>query len=197
MEALGPLSLEVLAEVLDMVNAWKAHKLARNLKYDSFPRTDAWEKARAHHAALEKLGCFDEQCAVLAKRVDFSASYIDNSIIFGTAHALLSTLLFVARSEAPDFCWHVAFPPLRWHIHGARATCNLWEWRRCHRLVEMSNGQVGAARTCWNTEGETEEGDRKSKNSDSNHTSSRENKAVDYCLPRARGLLGHGPRQLA
>ena len=68
------------------MNAWKAHMLARNLKYDSFPRTgetwyakyhfcfvkklheglfsnqDAWEKARAHHAALQKLGCFDELC---------------------------------------------------------------------------------------------------------------------------------------
>ena len=41
------------------------------------------------------------------------------------------------------------------------------------------------------------EGDRKSKNGDSNDTCSKENKAVDYCLPRAQGLLGHGPRQLA
>ena len=106
--------------------------LARNLKNDSFLRTgetcaksnfccvkklheglfsnqDAWEKARLHHAALQKQGCFDELCAVLAKRVDFSASYIDNSIIFGTAHAFLNTLLFCARSEAPDFLIKHAF----------------------------------------------------------------------------------------
>ena len=75
------------------MNAWKAHKLARNLKYDSFPRTgetcnaksffcfvkklhegsfsnqDACVTARAHHAAFQKLGCFDELCAVLAKGV--------------------------------------------------------------------------------------------------------------------------------
>ena len=35
----GTTLLEVLAEVLDILNAWKAHMLARNLKYDSFPRT--------------------------------------------------------------------------------------------------------------------------------------------------------------
>ena len=83
-EGTGTIFLEVLAEVPDIVNAWKAHMLARNLKYDSIPRTgetcyaksffrfvkklheglfsnqDAWEKARAHHAALQKPGCFDE-----------------------------------------------------------------------------------------------------------------------------------------
>ena len=66
-------------------------------------------------------------------------------------------------------CWHVSSPPLRWHCHGA-------PWRRCHRLIEMSNGQVGAVRgvqtPCWwNTEEATEESDRKSKHDDSSDTS--------------------------
>ena len=57
-------------------------------------------------------------------------------------------------------CWHVSSPPLRWHCHGA-------PWRRCHRLIEMSNGQVGAVRgvqtPCWwNTE-EATEGERPQK----------------------------------
>ena len=37
----------------------------------------------------------------------------------------------------------------------------------------------------------------KANNDDSSDTSRKENKAVAYCLPRARGLLGHGSRQLA
>ena len=74
-------------------------KSVKKLHEGLFSNQDAREKARAHHAALQKLGCFDELCAVLAKRVDFSASYVDNSIILGTAHALLNTLLFFAGAK--------------------------------------------------------------------------------------------------
>ena len=212
----GSTFLEVLAEVPDTVNAWKAHMLARNLKYDSFPRTretcyaesnffvkklheglfsnqDAWEKARAHHAALLKLGSFDELCAVLAKRVEFSASYIDNSIIFGTAHALLNMFLFFVRSEAPDFlikhafiagmlpfllCVGTSMEPAPPAIlgHGADVIC----WLKCPMGKSVLHAQAGTPRE------KTEEGDRKSKNDDSNDTSSKENKAVEYCLPSPR-----------
>ena len=114
--------------------------LARNLKYDSCPRTgetccawsywefvkglheglfsnqDAWEKAEAHHVAIQKLACFHELTTQEAW------------------HAFIAGTLPLA-------------PPWR-SRHRA--------WRRCHRLVDMSNGQVGAVRgvetTCWNTE---------------------------------------------
>ena len=112
---------------------------------------DAWEKARAHHVAIQKLACFDEPCAALAKRVDFSASYNHDSIIFGNAHALLNTLLFLARSTAPDFSINHTFIAGVLHFLPCVGTptepappCNLRAWRRCHELVEMSNGQVGA-----------------------------------------------------
>ena len=194
--------------------------LARNLKYDSFPRTgetcyakssfcfvrklhegfffnqDAREKATAHHAALQKLGCFDELCAVLVKRVDFSASYIDNSIIFGTAHALLNTL----RSEAPDFLVKHAFIAGMLHFfpcvgpappaifgHGADVIVSL----KCPMGKSVLYAHAGTPRE------KRKRATAKSKNGDSNDTSSKEYKAHDYCLPRARSLLGHGPRQLA
>ena len=37
---IGAAFFEALAEVLDIVNAWKAHVLARDVKYDSFPRSE-------------------------------------------------------------------------------------------------------------------------------------------------------------
>ena len=103
--------LDVFVEVSDIANAWKAHVLARNLKCDSFPRTGETWYARSHWEGVKKLhegvlsnqceahhchpeACFDELCAVLGKRVNFSASYNDNGIILENAHVLLTTLRF-------------------------------------------------------------------------------------------------------
>ena len=129
---------------------------------------------------------------MLAKRVDFSASYIDNSIIFGTAHALLSTLLFVARSEAPDFLIKHAFIAGMLHFLPCVGTsmepappaifgncADVIGWLKCPMGKSVLYAHAGTPRE------KKEEGDRKSKNVDSNDTSSKENKAVDYCLPRA------------
>ena len=62
------------------------------------------------------------------KRVDFSASYIDNNTMFGNAHALLNFLRSERsarlRLQARLNCWHVAVPPLL-HFRGPRTTCNL------------------------------------------------------------------------
>ena len=131
---------------------------------------------------------------------------------FKSADALLNTLLFLLRSErsarlphqARLHCWHVLLA-LPWSLDHLES-----QGMAQMSSVELSNGQVGAVRgvqpTCWNTEGETEEGDRKSKNDDSSDTSgssdtcepeSKDNKAIAYCLPRARSPLGHGSRQPA
>ena len=147
---------------------------------------------------------FDELCAVLVKRVCFSASYIDNSIIFGTAHALMNTLLFFARREAPDFLIKPAFSDCMLHFlpsvgtsiepaplailgHGA----DVIGWLKCPMGISVLYAHAGTPRE------KRRRATAKAKNDDSNDTSSKENKAVEYCLPRARGLLGHGSRQLA
>ena len=160
--------LEVLIEVPDFVTAWKAHVLARNLQYDSFLHTGE-TCYEAHHCH-----CFGEPCAVLAKRVNFSASYIDNGIIFENAHALLTTLRFFDQREAPNFlikhasmagvvhvlsCVGTSMEPAPAAIsgHGASVIGQL----------KCPCGQVGAVRsvqtTCWDTEGEAEERDRQCK----------------------------------
>ena len=59
----GTTFLEVPAEVPDIVNAWKAHILARNLKYDSFSRTGQTRYAQTYFCFVKKLteGLFSNQ----------------------------------------------------------------------------------------------------------------------------------------
>ena len=155
-----------------------------------FSNQDAWEKARAHHVAIQKLACFDEPCAALAKRVDFSASYNHDSIIFGNAHALLNTLLFLARSTAPDFSINHTFIAGVLHVllcvgtptepaisgHGADVT----SWLKCPtgKSVLYSESKQHAETPSE----KTEEGDRKSKNDDSSDTSG----SSDSCEPEGK-----------
>ena len=224
----GTTFLEVLAEVPDIVNAWKAHKLARNLKYNSLPRTgetcnaksffcfvkklheglfsnqDAWEKARAHHAALQKLRllrravCNARQrsgllCVVHRRQHHFR----DRARTF--EHVALRRSERRARlpHQARVHCRHVAFLPcVGTSMEPAPPAiflncADVIGWLKCPKGKSVLYAHAGTPRE------KKEEGDRKCKNVDSNDTSSRENKAVDYCLPRARGLLGHGPRQFA
>ena len=60
----GTTFLEVLAQVPDVVNAWKAHMLSRTLKYDSFPHTGKTCYARSNQGG-------ERSCRELARGLVF------------------------------------------------------------------------------------------------------------------------------
>ena len=142
---------------------------------------------------------------MLAKRVNFSASYIDNGIIFENSHVLLTTFRFFDLSEAPNFLIKHAFiagvvhflhcvgtsmapAPAAISGHGASVIGQL----------KCPCGQVGAVpgvqTTCWNTVTEAEERDRKCKKRRRQRqlrqlrVQKQRKQSSPYCKPKACGL---------